>query len=207
MASEELATVHELLRGVDFGDLTIAERRAAFDSLAAPPPPGTTVEPVDAGGVPAEWVVAAGVESARVLLYLHGGAYQAGSPGRRKGTCAPPSAPGRVPHRPAGPRRSPTAARRSKHRRRQPADLNRRGAAGPDEAPLRGRPLRPDQERQAAEVHPPERNIARRIAENLHTRVARARQVYWLVARHGSMVGRTADLTPVLFRPPRLGLR
>ena len=80
MASEELATVHELLRGVDLVDLTIAERRAAIESVAAPPPPGTTVEPVDAGGVPAEWVIAAGVESIRVLLYLHGGAYQIGSP-------------------------------------------------------------------------------------------------------------------------------
>ena len=80
MASEELATVHELLRGVDLDDLTIAERRAAIESVAAPPPPGTTVEPVDAGGVPAEWVIAAGVDSVRVLLYLHGGAYQIGSP-------------------------------------------------------------------------------------------------------------------------------
>src|SRR5258708_28060584 len=79
MASEELATVHELLRGVDLDDLTIAERRAAIESVAAPSPPGTTVEPVDAGGVPAEWVIAAGVDSVRVLLYLHGGAYQIGS--------------------------------------------------------------------------------------------------------------------------------
>src|SRR5690348_12281771 len=80
MASEELAAVQELLRGVDLGGLTIAERRAALDSVAAQPPPGTTVEPVDAGGVPAEWVTARGVDSLRVLLYLHGGAYQAGSP-------------------------------------------------------------------------------------------------------------------------------
>jgi epsilon-lactone hydrolase len=78
MASEELATVQELLRGVGLADLTIAERRAAIDSVAAQPPPGTTVEPADAGGVPAEWVIAAGIDSVRVLLYLHGGAYQAG---------------------------------------------------------------------------------------------------------------------------------
>ena len=49
MASEELATVHELRRGVDLDDLTIAERRAAMESVAAPSPTGTTVEPVDAG--------------------------------------------------------------------------------------------------------------------------------------------------------------
>jgi monoterpene epsilon-lactone hydrolase len=80
MASEQLATVHNLLRGFDLDDLGIDERRAVFEAVAAPPPPGTAVEPADAGGVPAEWVTAAGVDSARVLLYLHGGAYQAGSP-------------------------------------------------------------------------------------------------------------------------------
>jgi epsilon-lactone hydrolase len=81
VASEELATVHELLRGINLDALTIAERRAATDSIAAEPPPGTTVESADAGGVPAEWVVAADVPAGRVLLYLHGGAYQLGSAG------------------------------------------------------------------------------------------------------------------------------
>jgi acetyl esterase/lipase len=80
MASEELATVRELLRGIDLDALTIAERRASIESVAAQPPPGTTVEPADAGGVPAEWVIAAGVPVGRALLYLHGGAYQIGSP-------------------------------------------------------------------------------------------------------------------------------
>ncbi|HSR85551.1 MAG TPA: alpha/beta hydrolase [Streptosporangiaceae bacterium] len=80
MASAELATVRELLRGLDLDALTIEERRAATESVAAQPPPGTTVEPTDAGGVPAEWVVAAGVLPGRILLYLHGGAYQIGSP-------------------------------------------------------------------------------------------------------------------------------
>jgi epsilon-lactone hydrolase len=88
MASEELATVQELLRGVGLEDLTIAERRVAMDSVLAQPPPGTAVEPADAGGVPAEWVIAAGVDSARVLMYLHGGAYQAGSPATLRHTIA-----------------------------------------------------------------------------------------------------------------------
>jgi acetyl esterase/lipase len=96
VASEELATVQELLRGADLGDLTIAERRAAFESFAAPPPPGTIVEPADAGGVPAEWVAAAGVDSRRVLLYLHGGAYQAGSPASSRRMIALISAAARV---------------------------------------------------------------------------------------------------------------
>jgi len=80
MASEELQVVQELLRGAGFGSLTIAERRRATASVAPSPPRGTAVDPVDAGGVPAEWVTAAGVSSGRVLLYLHGGAYQIGSP-------------------------------------------------------------------------------------------------------------------------------
>jgi epsilon-lactone hydrolase len=80
MASEQLATVHELLRGIDMGAMTVAERRATLDSAAAPPPPGTTVEPTDAGGVPAEWVIADAVTADNVLLYLHGGAYVGGSP-------------------------------------------------------------------------------------------------------------------------------
>jgi acetyl esterase/lipase len=36
--------------------------------------------PVDAGGVPAEWVIAPGVDPARRVLYIHGGAFFAGSP-------------------------------------------------------------------------------------------------------------------------------
>jgi acetyl esterase/lipase len=36
--------------------------------------------PVDVGGVPAEWVIAPGAEPNRRVLYLHGGAFIAGSP-------------------------------------------------------------------------------------------------------------------------------
>ena len=36
--------------------------------------------PVDAGGVPAEWVMAPGVDSGRRLLYIHGGGFVMGSP-------------------------------------------------------------------------------------------------------------------------------
>jgi acetyl esterase/lipase len=38
-----------------------------------------TYQPVDAGGVPAEWTVPAGADPDRVLLYLHGGGYTIGS--------------------------------------------------------------------------------------------------------------------------------
>lgn len=80
MASDELKAVREMLSAVDLGRLTVAERRAAAESVVSQPPPGTTVDPVDTGGVLAEWVVAVGADTGRVLLYLHGGAYQIGSP-------------------------------------------------------------------------------------------------------------------------------
>jgi len=80
VASEELQMLRELLRGTDLGSLTIAERRQATAFAAAPPPAGTAVDLVDAGGVPAEWVAPPGVSPGRVLLYFHGGAYQIGSP-------------------------------------------------------------------------------------------------------------------------------
>ena len=41
---------------------------------------GVAVHEVDAGGVPAEWVLAPNADPSRRLLYLHGGAFFAGSP-------------------------------------------------------------------------------------------------------------------------------
>jgi acetyl esterase/lipase len=88
MASEQLEAVLELVGGADLGTLTLQERRALMESASAPPPEGTRVDPVDANGVPAEWVVAAGVTGDRVLLYLPGGAYHLGSPARLRGLVA-----------------------------------------------------------------------------------------------------------------------
>jgi epsilon-lactone hydrolase len=79
MASEELQIVNELLEGVDLGGLTLQERRAFFAAAAAPPPAGTTVDAVDADGVPGEWVTAAGVTGQRAVLFFPGGAYHVGS--------------------------------------------------------------------------------------------------------------------------------
>jgi epsilon-lactone hydrolase len=79
MASEELKTVNELLDSVDLGGLTLQERRAFFAAAAGPPPAGTTVDAVDADGVPAEWVTAAGVTGQRAVLFFPGGAYHVGS--------------------------------------------------------------------------------------------------------------------------------
>jgi acetyl esterase/lipase len=40
--------------------------------------------PADAGGVPAEWVLAPGADPARRVLYIHGGAFIAGNPGTHR---------------------------------------------------------------------------------------------------------------------------
>jgi alpha/beta hydrolase fold len=88
MASEQLKTVLELVGSLDLGTLTIQERRALMGSAGAPPPQGTQVDPVDANGVAAEWVVAAGVTDERVVLFFHGGGYHLGSPARLRGLLA-----------------------------------------------------------------------------------------------------------------------
>ena len=78
MASDELEVVKDLLRGFDMSAASLEERRALMDRSSGAPAEGTTVEAVDAGGVPAEWVIAPDVDD-RVILYLHGGAYHLGS--------------------------------------------------------------------------------------------------------------------------------
>lgn len=55
--------------------------RAGFEKMAVVlgGAPDARCEPVDAGGVPAEWVAAPGVDAERAVLYLHGGGYAIGS--------------------------------------------------------------------------------------------------------------------------------
>jgi monoterpene epsilon-lactone hydrolase len=79
MASEQLEQVKELLGAIDLLDGTLEERRALMDSFGQEAPDGTSVTAVDAGGVPAEWVVAPAADPDRVILYLHGGGYSLGS--------------------------------------------------------------------------------------------------------------------------------
>ena len=91
---------------------------------------------------------------------------------------------------------------RDDHPPRRPPDRDRCRGAGQQEAPLRRRRLRPDQERQAAQVHPPERDIARLAAKNIHARVAHGGQVNCLIARHASDRRPRARPGPVNFCPP-----
>jgi phosphinothricin tripeptide acetyl hydrolase len=81
--SGKVARLGELLRSrrVEPG-MSIAAQRAKFESDVARMPinPGAAGRPVDAGGVPAEWVEPDGAgPGAPVVLYLHGGGYFMGS--------------------------------------------------------------------------------------------------------------------------------
>ncbi|ETX01452.1 MAG: hypothetical protein ETSY1_07290 [Candidatus Entotheonella factor] len=66
---------------------TMQERRLGFELLSQRFPASASVqtEVVDAHGVAAEWVTAAGMEAERTLLYLHGGGYAIGSPLTHRG--------------------------------------------------------------------------------------------------------------------------
>jgi len=54
--------------------------REAFDAISDGFEFEAEFLPADAGGVPAEWVIAAGADSSRRVLYIHGGGVVVGSP-------------------------------------------------------------------------------------------------------------------------------
>ena len=58
----------------------IVAMRETMDSFFSNSDIASQIIPVDAAGVPAEWVVAPGADSSRRFLYIHGGAFMAGSP-------------------------------------------------------------------------------------------------------------------------------
>ena len=74
-------TVRELLRGISFSirSKSVCEARTVIDSLSDNHKYVSTFTPVDAGGVPAEWVLAPGADPKRRILYIHGGGFIMGS--------------------------------------------------------------------------------------------------------------------------------
>lgn len=60
----------------------INEMRAVM--IESPAPEGVTCTPVEAGGVSAEWSVAAGAAEDKVIVYVHGGGYVMGSAGSHR---------------------------------------------------------------------------------------------------------------------------
>jgi monoterpene epsilon-lactone hydrolase len=87
MASEMFAMVVDLIgqttaSTLDEATLPAAELRARMEAMvgALPLIDGTTVEPLDVDGVPAEWVSPATIAAPDAcILYLHGGGYVIGS--------------------------------------------------------------------------------------------------------------------------------
>ena len=82
MASNELQMIINILRSQrKLSDLSIEEQRAQMEAgfRQFKVPPDVHCEPVDAGGVPAEWITTPGAVSERVIYYLHGGGYVIGS--------------------------------------------------------------------------------------------------------------------------------
>ncbi len=81
MASEQLKKVLEIIRSVPPAkpDTTVGQMRGAMEKVAERVAPDVKCEKVEAGGVPAEWIVAPGAAEDRVILYLHGGGYVMGS--------------------------------------------------------------------------------------------------------------------------------
>lgn len=82
MASEQLGVIVQMLRAMSTTfERSFQEARAGLEAMAsaAPLPNGVTHEPVRAGGVPCEWITAPGASASAAVLYLHGGAYVAGS--------------------------------------------------------------------------------------------------------------------------------
>src|SRR3954469_9577372 len=82
MASPQFEKLVNLIRSNKQppGDHPVEKLRAGMERSSLPAADDITATPVDAGGVPAEWVSAPGADPARVVLYLHGGGYVMGSP-------------------------------------------------------------------------------------------------------------------------------
>ena len=80
MSEKEIAVLRALLTSRP-RPASVAERRARLDALGEAYPTASDIrlEPTNADGVPAEWSTAPGANAARVLLYLHGGGFSAGS--------------------------------------------------------------------------------------------------------------------------------
>jgi len=82
MASNELQMIIDAFRSTPkLAGLSIEEQRAQMEvSLTQfQLPTDVRCAPVNAGGVPAEWVTTPGVTTERVICYLHGGGYVIGS--------------------------------------------------------------------------------------------------------------------------------
>ena len=83
MVSRGMKSVIKILKGNREKEIKkrVEESRAGLVELSrlAPLYKDTKLENVDAGGVPAAWIITPGVANHRAILYLHGGGYIEGS--------------------------------------------------------------------------------------------------------------------------------
>ena len=83
MVSKEMENVISMLKGFQesAGEITIAKVREGMDQLGkmGKLPKDVKCKPVIASSVPAEWITTPNSENQKVVLYLHGGGYVAGS--------------------------------------------------------------------------------------------------------------------------------
>ncbi|MCY3734044.1 MAG: alpha/beta hydrolase [Chloroflexi bacterium] len=89
MASAELEQVLDLIanRPALEGNPTLEQMRANMETHAFPATEAATITPVDANGVPGEWVTVAESDPNRRVLYFHGGGYVFGSPLTHRRLC------------------------------------------------------------------------------------------------------------------------
>lgn len=91
MPGPEIKIVVDMLRAnPPVSGASIEEMRAGMEAATAagPLPEGVDFQPVDAGGVAAEWTRAPGASEERTVLYFHGGGYVIGSVATHRGITA-----------------------------------------------------------------------------------------------------------------------
>jgi epsilon-lactone hydrolase len=91
---EDIARMLRARREEADPDISFPESRAMFEEMVDlfPLPEGVSSNPVDAGGIPAEWIRAAGVSDEQTIYWLHGGGYCIGSINTHRGLLARMSA-------------------------------------------------------------------------------------------------------------------
>src|SRR3954462_12865486 len=82
MASPQFEKLVEIIRSNKRppGDHPVEKLRAGMEKTSLPPGDDVTAVPVDAGGVPAEWVETPGADPSRLVPSLPGGGFVVGSP-------------------------------------------------------------------------------------------------------------------------------
>ncbi len=82
MASQQLQAIIQTIKSApDLHGAPTAQRRAFMEAVTwmFPVPEDVKREPVNAGGIPGEWIAAPAAAPERVIYYLHGGYYVIGS--------------------------------------------------------------------------------------------------------------------------------